>query len=106
MATALQGLSSLGALLHVGGSLLIVLGQTVVKIAHCIKETSGQPHTWGVPRGLNPKPKWCVVCARARVRVVREGRGGSVLAAQLAWKPGRFLALESLQLMRARSARS
>lgn len=59
MAAALQGLSSLGAALHVGGSLLIVVGQTVVKIAHCIKETSGLPHSWTVPWHVNPKPQWC-----------------------------------------------
>ncbi|KFM23155.1 Magnesium transporter NIPA3 [Auxenochlorella protothecoides] len=58
MAPALQGLSALGAVLHVGGSLLIVVGQTVVKISHCIKESSGMPHTWLVPRHASPKPQW------------------------------------------------
>ena len=36
----------LGALMHVAGSLLIVYGQTVVKMAHCMEETSPVGQTW------------------------------------------------------------
>lgn len=39
-------LHGLGAVMHVVGSLLIVYGQTVVKMAHCMVETSMYGNTW------------------------------------------------------------
>lgn len=39
-------LHGLGAVMHIVGSLLIVYGQTVVKMAHCMVETSMCGNTW------------------------------------------------------------
>lgn len=52
---ALFGMNSLGAVLHVGGSVGIVLGQTIVKKAHCIRETSNVSGSWAVPRLSAPQ---------------------------------------------------
>jgi hypothetical protein len=52
MVLALEGLSAFGALLHIAGSVLIVYGQTVVKVAHCIEESSGAAGSWS----LSPLP--------------------------------------------------
>ena len=57
-ASPVGDLSSLGAALHIGGSLLIVLGQTVVKIAHCIKGSSGLSPSWLGPSHLTPRAQW------------------------------------------------
>lgn len=57
MVLALEGLSSVGVSLHIGGSVLIVVGQTVVKVAHCIAETSGTSSSWLIP-AHQPKPQW------------------------------------------------
>jgi hypothetical protein len=59
MVLALEGLSSFGALLHVAGSVLIVYGQTVVKVAHCIEESSGTGSTWALPSPQQlQQPRW------------------------------------------------
>jgi hypothetical protein len=42
----------MGILMHVGGSLCIVYGQTMVKVAHCVVETSMSGNTWF----LTPSP--------------------------------------------------
>lgn len=58
LATALIGMGSLGAALHVAGSVLIVFGQASVKVAHSIVDSTGTPSAWVVPRaGPNP-PLW------------------------------------------------
>lgn len=56
--TALLGLGSLGAALHVAGSVLIVFGQASVKVAHAIVDSTGAPSTWAVPRGHPHPPLW------------------------------------------------
>jgi hypothetical protein len=54
---ALHGLSAVGALLHIAGSVLIVVGQTVVKVGHCIEESSSVPLTWRL-LPAQPPPLW------------------------------------------------
>ncbi|KAL4858704.1 putative magnesium transporter NIPA8 [Chlorella vulgaris] len=56
--TALLGLGSLGAALHVAGSVLIVFGQASVKTAHAIVDSTGAPSTWAVPRSHPQPPLW------------------------------------------------
>src|SRR5690242_1877487 len=60
LALSLESFSSLGATLHVGGSICIVFGQTVVKVAHCIAETSGVGTSWVIP-SKHPSPLWYVL---------------------------------------------
>lgn len=49
MLTALSGIGAVGAGLHVGGSVLIVFGQTIVKVFHCIGESSPAEKGWLLP---------------------------------------------------------
>ena len=53
MVGALVGLGAVGASLHVAGSVLIVYGQTLVKVAHCVAE-SGCASTWALPDKTQP----------------------------------------------------
>ena len=57
MVLALEGLSAFGALLHIAGSVLIVYGQTVVKVAHCIEESSGAASSWSLSP-LQHQQRW------------------------------------------------
>lgn len=59
MLGALQGFNLIGILLHGGGSVLIVYGQTLVKVGHCIEESSAAPSSWLLPKqpGASP-PLW------------------------------------------------
>lgn len=57
MVLAFQGLSAFGAVLHVAGSVLIVYGQTTVKVAHCIEESSAASSSWYLPP-LPHQPRW------------------------------------------------
>ena len=58
LATALIGMGSLGAAMHVAGSVLIVFGQASVKVAHSIVDSTGAPSTWAVPRSQPHAPLW------------------------------------------------
>lgn len=58
VASSLVGLGSLGAVLHILGSVLIVFGQASVKVAHSIIDSTGLPSTWQVPRGHLHPPLW------------------------------------------------
>ena len=51
--------TALGASLHIGGSVFIVLGQTTLKVAQLINETSSCKQTWKVVAdpGQQP-PQW------------------------------------------------
>ena len=57
MVLALEDMSVFGALLHVAGSVLIVYGQTMVKVAHCIEDSSSIPATWLLP-SVHHQPRW------------------------------------------------
>lgn len=46
MVLGMLDIHGLGAVMHVAGSLLIVYGQTVVKVAHCMVESSSMGNTW------------------------------------------------------------
>lgn len=61
MVLSLEDMSVFGALLHIAGSVLIVYGQTIVKVAHCIQETSGLSSTWLLPATLSQYPQWYVL---------------------------------------------
>jgi len=55
MVLSLEDMGAFGALLHVAGSILIVYGQTVVKVAHCIEDSSSMPGTWVIPGAHQPR---------------------------------------------------
>lgn len=57
MVLSLADMSVVGALLHIAGSVLIVYGQTIVKVAHCIEDSSGLGSTWLLPPLYN-HPQW------------------------------------------------
>jgi hypothetical protein len=61
MVLSLEDMSGFGAVLHIAGSVLIVYGQTIVKVAHCIEESSGLGSTWLIPPGVRHHPRWYVV---------------------------------------------
>jgi len=61
MVLSLEDMSGFGAVLHIAGSVLIVYGQTIVKVAHCIEESSGLGSTWLIPPGVHHNPRWYVV---------------------------------------------
>lgn len=62
----LTDLSIFGSLMHILGSVLIVYGQTIVKVAHCIVESSSagvagkHDSTWFLPGTtlVGRTPKW------------------------------------------------
>jgi hypothetical protein len=58
MELLLLHMSAFGALLHVLGSMLIVYGQTVVKMAHCMAESSAVGASWLVPTDLRAFQQW------------------------------------------------
>ena len=60
MVLSLEDMSAVGALLHIAGSVLIVYGQTGVKVAHCIEESSGAGGTWLLPTRPH-QPQWQVI---------------------------------------------
>ena len=60
MVKLLDDMSAFGAFMHVAGSLCIVYGQTVVKMAHCIVESSAVAGTWTIP-STGPRPRWYVL---------------------------------------------
>lgn len=62
MVLSLEDMSGFGAVLHIAGSVLIVYGQTIVKVAHCIEESSGVGSTWLIPPGVHHHPQWYVFC--------------------------------------------
>jgi hypothetical protein len=41
----------IGSLMHIAGSFFIVYGQTIVKVTHCIVESSKAGNTWMLPSG-------------------------------------------------------
>lgn len=51
-------MGGMGALMHVAGSFLIVYGQTIVKVAHCIVDTSKAGNTWMVPSYSGTQYSW------------------------------------------------
>jgi len=55
MVLALEDMGAIGALLHIAGSVLIVYGQTMVKVAHCIEDSSSATGTWLLPPGQQPR---------------------------------------------------
>jgi hypothetical protein len=59
MVLILAGMGAFGAMLHITGSLLIVFGQTTVKISHCIEATSVEHSSW-LLTNTHPPPQWCV----------------------------------------------
>ena len=59
MVLSLSDMSTFGALLHIAGSVLIVYGQTIVKVSHCIEESSGAGSTWLLP-SMHHHPQWWV----------------------------------------------
>ena len=65
MLSALQGLSWLGAALHIGGSVLIVYGQTIVKVGHCIEDSSPYENSWLLPGHATATPLWWAAAAAA-----------------------------------------
>lgn len=75
----LPGINSLGVLIHVSGSVLIVVGQTVVKVSHCINESSPAPKTWLLPSNVHA-PSWRRPDGRWRLQ-----RTGSKTYAAIGW---------------------
>jgi hypothetical protein len=56
MASSDHGMDAVGALIHVGGSVLIVYGQVLIKVAHCVAASApGGGGGWAPPPG---QPRW------------------------------------------------
>ncbi|KAK9809839.1 hypothetical protein WJX72_000154 [[Myrmecia] bisecta] len=81
MSGVLSGSSAIGAGLHVGGSLAIVAGQTIVKVAQLVEETSQQGKGWSIviKPGQDP-PVWKSPDGRWRRQLV-----GSKAYAAIGW---------------------
>jgi hypothetical protein len=69
---SLEDMSGIGALLHIAGSVLIVYGQTIVKVAHCIEESSGVGSTWLIPPGVHHHPQWYVLYKDLIIASIKE----------------------------------
>ncbi|KAL3132553.1 hypothetical protein ABBQ32_009092 [Trebouxia sp. C0010 RCD-2024] len=82
MLSALQGTAALGAGLHIAGSLLIVYGQTLVKVAQLMEETSEAGRCWQLPPQIsNGEPyQWRSTDGKWRVQ-----RLASRLCMTLGW---------------------
>lgn len=67
-----EGGGGVGALMHVAGSFFIVYGQTIVKVTHCIVDTSKAGNTWTLNGGgpyswRRPDGRWRRVYVGAKV---------------------------------------
>ncbi|DBA96551.1 TPA: hypothetical protein ACH3X1_015422 [Trebouxia sp. C0004] len=82
MLSALQGTAALGAGLHIAGSLLIVYGQTLVKVAQLMEETSEAGRCWKLPPTMSTSEgyRW-----RSTDGKWRQQRLGSRLCMALGW---------------------
>ena len=60
-----------GAMMHIAGSFFIVYGQTIVKVSHCIVETSKAGNTWSLHGGQyswrRPDGRWKRLYVGAKV---------------------------------------